>query len=1091
MVFGEMGSPEGLRLQTPPTPAAPHAPRQRRCQVPARVLMALASVVSTGVSFAGGYWMYLEGLRQLQDTVEELSHADALLGAAAIQRSFDEVRIYTESYAELFARWSPSTLSELQRFLFIDQWAKTVTSSGLWSLGIAYIPLINTMANSTAMLQWVWFDALSDPDYIERNNGSSKQWINGVYLPPYYGHPSCAPAEGEYPPARKFCVFSELLHSKTGVPQRNVYNWSDGNINRARAGGEWDHLQAGWRDHGAQWWRGLSIWTSEDGTPLLYSALHHVLPYRGDIPLFRDVKLMLMTYITSYRWQAELFALASEATLVVSCLNEGLESRVLATNSGEPLIVPGCSRADASAGRANRCVVTLRAMPRAVQDAAVHLNASQPNTFQRHDISGGEHWMRRRPIFISTPGRDGLPSIWLLWMQDTDSIQGKADRSLLNFILFIIGVVVFDAVILLIEFLKIGSPLGRVVAAVRHMNEMDVQGAGRVLQNLDGGVLVVTEIAELAQAFRVALASLQTFREFIPQSCFTPVEEQMHAEAEFLACPTEPPPGAGEVCVVFTDVQSSTALWEWSPQVMRAALCLHDVLVRRVAAARLGYEVKVIGDAFMLVFHTAPAGLGFALDCQRALVQAEWPQELLEHTICRRVCENGRALWCGLRVRIGVHFGEVYAEENPVTRRCDYYGPTVNVAARMESAARHGGLTAVTDVVLAACGGDELAALGSPVVIPSGASELKGVTGMVRVNIVLPPELEGRRSLLSCATPLLAPPKRPRRLSAVSIPSRRSPMPADLVQPMPDNASSVRSSSISSMTTAPVGISPADQHRYRTGLHMTQVNCSVVSVRCALTAATPVELNLPQLLQVVEHNAEFSRGVVLGACSASVLVTWNATHACPDHSMRAFHFTTGLATNDESQTPRHLGGSGGTALVGNLQAGPFRHSVVVGGCMEFALLLAAEAELCHDVALLTGGLARYGASTGAIAKAQLWYTPERGEQVVWELLWGQERGCEDFGRWQSILCRTDTDRAVPLDDLIPHLLFVEAARGQEAAKDALRLAAARAPGDARVRATRDRLERGTLRARCVPPSVTFLDTSNDLLLDALSSPASD
>jgi adenylate cyclase len=46
--------------------------------------------------------------------------------------------------------------------------------------------------------------------------------------------------------------------------------------------------------------------------------------------------------------------------------------------------------------------------------------------------------------------------------------------------------------------------------------------------------------------------------------------------------------------------------------------------------------------------------------------------------------------WRGLRVRIGIHTGPCLSDMDPTTKRIDYFGHAVNLAARVESLAEVG-----------------------------------------------------------------------------------------------------------------------------------------------------------------------------------------------------------------------------------------------------------------------------------------------------------------------------------------------------------------------------------------------------------------
>jgi predicted ATPase/class 3 adenylate cyclase len=117
---------------------------------------------------------------------------------------------------------------------------------------------------------------------------------------------------------------------------------------------------------------------------------------------------------------------------------------------------------------------------------------------------------------------------------------------------------------------------------------------------------------------------------------------------------------------VFTDLESSTRLWERFPDAMRAAVERHDAILSDAVERSAGRVVKVLGDGLMAVFPSAPDGVRACLDAQRTLQAEAWG-------------DTGP-----LRVRMGLHAGEAQP------RGGDFYGPPVNRAARI-MAAGHGG----------------------------------------------------------------------------------------------------------------------------------------------------------------------------------------------------------------------------------------------------------------------------------------------------------------------------------------------------------------------------------------------------------------
>jgi predicted ATPase/class 3 adenylate cyclase len=125
-------------------------------------------------------------------------------------------------------------------------------------------------------------------------------------------------------------------------------------------------------------------------------------------------------------------------------------------------------------------------------------------------------------------------------------------------------------------------------------------------------------------------------------------------------------PASRTLTFLFTDIEGSTRLWEQYGQSMRRALERHDAILRDAVETSNGQVVKTTGDGLMAVFDSTADGVSACLKAQRELTAEPWG-------------ETG-----ALRVRMALHAGEA------VTREGDYYGPTLNRAARIMSAG-HGG----------------------------------------------------------------------------------------------------------------------------------------------------------------------------------------------------------------------------------------------------------------------------------------------------------------------------------------------------------------------------------------------------------------
>jgi predicted ATPase/class 3 adenylate cyclase len=135
-------------------------------------------------------------------------------------------------------------------------------------------------------------------------------------------------------------------------------------------------------------------------------------------------------------------------------------------------------------------------------------------------------------------------------------------------------------------------------------------------------------------------------------------------------------PWDGTFTFLLTDIEGSTRLWESAPSDMARGLARHDELLATVTAAHEGRIIRSRGegDSAFVAFAAPSDALACAVELQRAFLREPWP---------------GRAT---IRVRMAVHTGPAAARDD------DFFGPTVNRAARLRATA-HGGQLIVSDVV--------------------------------------------------------------------------------------------------------------------------------------------------------------------------------------------------------------------------------------------------------------------------------------------------------------------------------------------------------------------------------------------------------
>jgi predicted ATPase/class 3 adenylate cyclase len=128
---------------------------------------------------------------------------------------------------------------------------------------------------------------------------------------------------------------------------------------------------------------------------------------------------------------------------------------------------------------------------------------------------------------------------------------------------------------------------------------------------------------------------------------------------------------SGTVTLLFSDIEGSTVLLSRLGAAYTDALDGQRRVLREAWAGHGGTELGTEGDSFFVVFSTAEAAVGAAVQAQRDLASFEWPA--------------GEPV----RVRMGIHTGTPQAHDG------GYVGMDVHRAARIAGAA-HGGQVVVS-----------------------------------------------------------------------------------------------------------------------------------------------------------------------------------------------------------------------------------------------------------------------------------------------------------------------------------------------------------------------------------------------------------
>ncbi|MEX2247913.1 MAG: protein kinase [Dehalococcoidia bacterium] len=167
----------------------------------------------------------------------------------------------------------------------------------------------------------------------------------------------------------------------------------------------------------------------------------------------------------------------------------------------------------------------------------------------------------------------------------------------------------------------------------------------------------------------------------------------------------------GTVTIMFSDIEDSTPLAErLGDQAWQDLLHKHNALIREQLRVHDGYEVKTMGDGFMVAFRSAKKGLDCAIAIQRAF----------SSTSDQLPATNDQ-----IKVRIGLHAGEAIKDGD------DFYGKNVILASRVAGQAK-GGEILVSSLVRALVESSvEAGTLGEPREV-----ELKGLSGSHAVHAV-------------------------------------------------------------------------------------------------------------------------------------------------------------------------------------------------------------------------------------------------------------------------------------------------------------------------------------------------------------------
>eukprot|EP01064_Diplonema_japonicum_P020454 TRINITY_DN298_c1_g1_i1.p1 TRINITY_DN298_c1_g1~~TRINITY_DN298_c1_g1_i1.p1 ORF type:complete len:961 (+),score=266.83 TRINITY_DN298_c1_g1_i1:53-2935(+) len=492
--------------------------------------------------------------------------------------------------------------------------------------------------------------------------------------------------------------------------------------------------------------------------------------------------------------------------------------------------------------------------------------------------------------------------------------------------------------------------LKKMYNTTRIAGDLAEQVARMELDELDY-LLDIEQPTAVQASFVKIVRILKTYKPYIPEALFMGL---LQSDSREFAGNTQmvqaPGQGNGTAAIVFTDIKSSTATWEACPDGMKKGLQVHNEAIRRCLVQYGGYEVKTIGDSFMVAFERPVDALRFALSVQEELHASTWPAALLALPWCSK--EDGMN---GLRVRIGVQCGEVDVQVNDLTGRRDYFGTTVNKAARLESTCLAGGVATTQDVL-------DLLAQDDASISPRSPSSPISSNLRYRYTSTMPSPLS---QMLGCLKNPAVLSMGERALHGIAEKAEVMLLvPQSLAQRtegmLVDLQTGAAAKSISGGSSVSITVMRAQKEVTRGGdLLVARDSVTVGQVDIVfgedLEKYTEPQVPVGEAMGTLFTQMERTQGTVVSVVGSSVYLAWNTTRKCTAHVENSLQFvlfaqrqSISFAVSSSGVKGLQVGLCTGHALMGHVGTSSKRFVNVMGKCVDTAGRLS-RATLEHRV----------------------------------------------------------------------------------------------------------------------------------------------
>ena len=631
-------------------------------RISVKFLIVATGIISTAASLGCGLLLYLEGIRLLEVTVEELSKADTDSIGDILEYHFNQTETLAEVLHDTIRSWNGfRNREEFADYLSTVSLSSTRNYKTLYGQGVFVVPLGDPRVPSDKYFyDMVWYDrsATGTIDYLRGTFEPEKAWDCG----------------------RFHCIDADYIDANNGSTLKLAYVYADALPELMYRTCITNENPACKENATTGFWRPPSVWYAGDGYPGLYLSYHRLLIVDSDYPSFlAGTMVASSTYLEMDTWQDVLTSHETEAIIIiVGDLDKGKSSNVLAYNQNVAFSLDEsrrkypeewskCTR-DNAATQQSHCVPKLDMFPDCVAESAALLNSS--SSFRRRSTPCGDRWLRRQFFTNPKPGVDDLEPYSLLWMRNVSSIESELDRAFFIFITFLVVVFVFDIMIALSEIIFVARPLARLAEGMGRLQELDLEALD-VLLTVERNNFVA-EVHELYTGMRFAVTALAEYKKFIPAAFFADSEEVDSIEspihvsqssAELLMSERVPSIGevglttlvviepdnicwrtalekrsdGAELCEAIRDqfmliVTDEIAMRASSGSVLTLNLSQPTAMstsMRRgsVAVPEVNYA---LGTTAVLKFDSPSQAVTFCVALQVRLVRETWPQQLLD-----------------------------------------------------------------------------------------------------------------------------------------------------------------------------------------------------------------------------------------------------------------------------------------------------------------------------------------------------------------------------------------------------------------------------------------------------------------------------